>query len=93
MSRDVDKFRQDLAELGTRLDAKVAEFRAQGVLHGAAREQAADLRIEHARIARAAASDRGTVAGAISDELATDTEILNSSFDRWVAEIDRQSER
>jgi hypothetical protein len=93
MSRDIDTFRRDLAEFGTRLEAKVAEFREQGVLHGAARQKAAELQIEHARISRAAASGHLTVAGAITQELATDTKILNHTFDRWVAQIDRESER
>ena len=93
MSIDIDQFRRELAALGTRLDAKLTEFRKQGVLHGAARQKAAELQIEHARISREAASDHLTVIGAITDELATDRKILNHTFDRWVAQIDRESER
>jgi len=90
MSRDIEQFRKELAKFGMRLEAKIANFREQGVLHGAAREKAAELQIEHAPISRAADGDRFTVAGKIADELATDTEILNHTFDRWV---DRESEQ
>ena len=93
MSRDIDTLRKDLAELGTRLEAKITELREQGVLHGAARQKAAELQIEHALISRAAASGHLTVTGAITEELATDTRILNHTVDRWVARIDRESER
>jgi hypothetical protein len=62
-------------------------------LHGAARQQAVELQIQHARVAKAASNDQFSVAGAIAAELATDTEILKHSFDRWVAHIDKGSER
>jgi hypothetical protein len=93
MSRDIDQFRRRLAELGARIDAKVEEFRRQGVLHGAARQEAAEFQIRHARISKSATRRHFTVAGAISDELATDAEILKHTFDRWVAQIDRASEQ
>jgi hypothetical protein len=93
MSSDIEQFRKELAELGARIDAKVEEFVKQGVLRGAARQEAAELQIRHARVSKAASGNHFTVAGAISDELATDTEILKHTFDRWVAHIDRASER
>jgi hypothetical protein len=93
MPNDIDQFRRELAELGTRIDAKIEELHKQGVLHGAARQQAAELQIQHARVSTAAAAGHITVAGAISDELATDAEILRHTFERWVAQIDRASEQ
>lgn len=93
MPDDIDRFRRELAELGARIDAKVKEFHEQGVLHGAARQEAAELKIAHARVSRAASAHHFTVAGAISDELATDAEILRHTFERWVAQIDRASEQ
>jgi hypothetical protein len=93
MANDIDQFREELAELGARIDAKIEEFHKQGVLHGAARQQAAELQIQHARASRAASAAHVTVAGAISDELATDAEILRHTFERWVAQIDRASEQ
>jgi hypothetical protein len=93
MSSDIEQFRKQLAELGAQIDAKVEELHKQGVLHGAAREEAAELQIQHARVSKAASGEHFTVAGAISDELATDAQILRHSFDRWVAHIDGASER
>ena len=92
MSVGIEEFRQKLTELGARIDAKVAELRAQGVLHGEARQRAAELQIQHARVVKSANEHRG-VGGVIADELHTDTEILKHSFDRWVAQIDREAER
>jgi hypothetical protein len=93
MPDDIDRFRKELAELGTRIHEKIEELHKQGVLHGAARQQAAELQIQHARVSTAASTGHATVAGAISDELATDAEILRHTFERWVAQIDRASEQ
>jgi hypothetical protein len=92
MANDIEQFRKHLADLGTRIDAKIEEFGKRGVLNGAARQQAAELQIRHARVARAA-SGHPSVGGAIAEELATDAEILKHTFDRWVAQIDKESER
>lgn len=88
-----DRAAEGLTALGARIDAKVEEFHKQGVLHGAARQEAAEFQIQHARVSKAALGRHFTVAGAISDELAIDAEILKHTFDRWVAQIDRASER
>jgi hypothetical protein len=93
MPSDIEQFRRELAALGERIDAKVEELRKQGVLHGAARQEAAELRIRRARVSKAAAKNHATVARAISEELAIDVEILRHTFDRWIAQIDRASER
>ena len=93
MSLDSKEFRQRLAELGARIDAKVDAMRQQGILHGAARQKAAELQIQHARVLKSANDQRTSVGGAIAAELATDVEILRHSFDLWVAQIDRESER
>ncbi|HEX6001241.1 MAG TPA: hypothetical protein VFZ16_17880 [Hyphomicrobiaceae bacterium] len=93
MANDIDQFRTKIADLGARIEASINELHKQGVLHGAEREKAADLKIEHARIAKAAASGHLTVAGAIRDELANDAELLRHAFARWVAKVDRRSEQ
>jgi hypothetical protein len=93
MSSDIEQFRKELAELGARIDAKVEELHQQGVLHGAARQQAAEFQIQHARALKAASSDHFTDAGAVNEKLARDAEILRYMFDLWVAQIDRASER
>ena len=91
MSVGEEEFRRRLIELGERIDAKIGELRQQGVLHGAARQKAAELQIQHARVLRSV-NEHPSVGGAIADELATDAEILKHTFDRWVAQIDRESE-
>jgi hypothetical protein len=92
MSIGEAEFRRKLTELGERIDAKIAELRQQGVLHGAARQKAAELQIQHARVLKSVNEHYHCVGGALADELATDAEILNHTFDRWVAQIDRESE-
>jgi hypothetical protein len=91
MSAGIEEFRQKLAQLGARIDAKVQELRAQGVLHGAARQKVAELQMQHARVLKSATEHRG-IGGVIAAELATDAEILRHSFELWVAQIDRESE-
>jgi hypothetical protein len=93
MSSDIEQFRKELAELGARIDAKVEELHKQGVLHGAARQEAAEFQIQHAQISRAASGRHFTGAGAISSALAIDAETLRHTFDLWVAQIDHASER
>lgn len=88
MSDDIERFRRELAELGARIDAKIKELHEQGVLHGRARQKAAELQIQHARLSRVASADHFTVGGAISDELAIDAEILRHTFERWMAHVD-----
>jgi hypothetical protein len=92
MSIGEEEFRRRLIELGERINAKIAELRQQGVLHGAARQKAAELQIQHARVLSSVNKHHRGVGGAIAEELATDVEILNHTFDRWVAQIDRESE-
>ena len=89
MSVGEEEFRRRLIELGKRIDSKIGEFRQQGVLHGAARQKAAELQIQHARLLK---SVNESHRGVIAKELATDAEILRHTFDRWVAQIDRESE-
>ncbi len=93
MSNDIEQFRKELADLGARISAKINEFHKQGVLHGAARQEAAELQMQHARVSTAVAGEHVSVGGAIADELKTDAEILKHTFDRWVAQIDKSSER
>jgi hypothetical protein len=93
MSVDEEEFRRRLIELGKRIDAKIGEFRQQGVLHGAARQKAAELQIQHAHLLKSVNESHRGVRGVIAEELATDAEILNHTFDRWVAQIDRESEQ
>jgi hypothetical protein len=92
MSDDITEFRQKLADLGKRIDAKVEEFRTQGVLHGAARQEAAEFQIEHSRVAKKVGEYTG-LAGVIADEVTTEVEILKHSFERWIARVDKGSEK
>jgi hypothetical protein len=93
MSVAIAEIRQRLVQLGARIDAKVRELSEQGVLHGEARKKAVELQIEHARVLKAANAHPPGVRGVIAAELATDAEILSHSFERWVAQIDEESER
>jgi hypothetical protein len=93
MSNDLDQFRKQLAELGARINGKIDEFHKQGVLHGAERQEAAEFQIEYDRISKNAVGDHTKIEGAIADEFASDAEILKHSFDRWIARIDKSSER
>ena len=92
MSDDIAEFRQRLAELGGRIDAKVEELRTQGVLHGAARQEAAEFQIEHSRVAKKVGEHIG-LAGVIADEITADVEILKHSFERSIARVDKGSEK
>ena len=92
MSDDIAEFRQSLADLGKRIDAKVEELRTQGVLHGASRQEAAEFQIEHSRVVNKI-GERRSLAGVIADEVTTDVEILKHSFERWVARVDKGSEK
>jgi hypothetical protein len=92
MSDDIAEFRQRLADLGKRIDAKVEEFRFQGVLHGTARQEAAEFQIEHSRVSKRI-GEHASVAGVIADEVTTDVEILKHSFERWIARVDKGSEK
>jgi hypothetical protein len=91
MTDGPEEFCQALRQLGARIDAKVQELRAQGVLHGAARAKAIELQMQQASVLKSA-EQRG-VGGVIAAEVARDAEILRLSFERWIAQIDRQSER
>lgn len=84
------KLHAELDALGARIETKLRELQKQGVLHGAAREEAADLQMRHARLLRAAHAPPSRL---IADEIAGDIEILKHSFTRWLARIDKDSER
>ena len=51
------------------IDAKIGELRQQGVLHGAARQKAAELQIQHARVLRSVNEHHRGVGGAIADRI------------------------
>ena len=84
MSDEATRLREELAALGARLDAKLAELRQQGLLHGPEREAAADLQIRQAHLLGRA--------GTVSGEIATDVAILKHAFERWLARTDKASE-
>ena len=88
MSTDIEQVRLHLQDLGRRINLKVEELHKQGVLHGPARQAAAEFQIRHASAIQRAADHTETLA----DELAADAEILKHSFERWVASVDRRSE-
>ena len=93
MSNDFEKMADALVALGAQIDAKIAEFKTQGVLHGAARQAAADIKLQHERIAARAARGRTNAVASLAGALATDVEILKDTFVRWLARIDAQGHR
>ena len=93
MSDDIAEIRKSLADLGKRIDAKVEEFRTQGVSHGAARQEAAEFQIEHSRVSKKMEGGDASVGSVVADEIATDAEILKHSFERWIARVDKISEK
>jgi hypothetical protein len=92
MSDETAALREKLVDLGKRIDAEVEELRTQGVLHGAARREAAEFQIEHSRVAKKV-GEYTSLAGVIAHEVTTDVEILNHSFERWIARVDKGSEK
>ena len=93
MSKEMDQIASALADLGKRIDAKVKELGEQGILHGPAREAAANLKMQHERARAKAASGHVTAAGAVADDLTADIETLKDTFEHWMASIDADSER
>ena len=89
MPNEDDGLRQDLAALGARIQAKLSELREQGLLHGPAREEAADLEIRQAHLMRRAS---GGSISRIRDEITVDVEILKHAFERWLARTDGAAE-
>ncbi len=90
MDADSTRLHAELDALGARIESKLRELHKQCVLHGPAREEAAELQMRHARLQRAAHAPPGRL---IADEIAGDIEILKHSFTRWLARIDKDSER
>lgn len=87
------KLRTELDALGARIESKLRELQQQGILHGAAREEAADLQIQHARLVSAAGAAHVSAGKLIANEISSDVEILKHSFTRWLARVDKASER
>jgi hypothetical protein len=63
MPADIGQIHAQLQDLGARIGAKVEELGRQGVLHGAARQEAAELQTRHEGAMRRAESLRGAAAG------------------------------
>jgi hypothetical protein len=92
MPGEIDGIRSHLNDLGERINARREELQREGILHGKAREEAAELQIKHASALRKA-MDHPSVGEAISDELKSDVQILNHTFERWLARLDKKSEQ
>ena len=91
MDGDLD-LKYKLEDLGRRIDAKAAEIAAQGLLHGPARQKAAELQVQRARILNRLDHAK-RIDHVLASELATDVEILKHNLERWLAHTDRLSER
>ncbi len=93
MPNELDTLKAKLAALGQKIDAKVTEYRIQGVLHGAEREAASDLQARNARAAARLAGGHTSHGGKFLDEVAGEVAVLTTDFNGWLAMIDKQSER
>ncbi len=88
MASNKQDLRAELDDLGHRIERAIAEFHSQGVLHGAERETAAEIRLRHGELAEAT-----RVGGKKQGELAHDISVLKSTFERWLAHVDQRSEK
>lgn len=87
---DIHQISERLRDLGDRIHRKMTEFETQGAMHGAARQKAADLKIEHKRLdALAEAKKAGDASGEQHATLAAEVEALHLSFERWLSGIDK----
>jgi hypothetical protein len=86
---DLSGVKSKLAALGAKIEAKTAELEQQGVLHGAARVKAADLRVQQVRLATLIEErGKGASHADATAVLAAEAETLRLAFDKWLAEID-----
>ena len=88
MAADIGQIKAELEAL----KGRIAAVRKEGVLHGAARQRAAELELEHARLSQRAEERGSAPPGRAVGQLAADVNILKASFDRWLAGVDRKSE-
>lgn len=78
-------YKERLAALGARIDAKIQDFHQQGALHGAERKAAAEWKLGHLDLA--GKCDAG---GRSIGQLQRELEVLRLSFERWLAQIDEK---
>ncbi len=88
MAMSEQEARTQLDDLGWRIERAVAEYSYQGLLHGPEREAAAEIRLKHGELAMDARAGRKR-----HGELAHDIAVLKSTFERWLARVDRRSEQ
>lgn len=83
MTSSEDALERRLETFKRRLDAKISEFSRQGALHGAERQAAADMKLRRYWLANAKRSGRRP-----RNEFEADLEILELTFERWLARVD-----
>ena len=87
MASSEHDLRAELDDLGRRIDRAIAEYQDQGALHGTERETAAEIRLQHSELTEATRAG-----GKRRGELAHDISVLKSTFERWLARVDKRSE-
>ena len=87
---NLSEIKGKLAALDAHIAEKNKELAKQGVLHGAARAKATDLRIQRVKLARLAKERaRGSKHPEAIATLAAEAEAIRLVFRRWIAEIDK----
>lgn len=90
MTSPFEELSHQLDDLGKKIQSKVSELNKQGVAHGAARQKAVDMEIEHARLAALAKARREGSAHPEQDSiLAGEVDALKLSIEKWLAGIDQ----
>ncbi len=79
-----------LAVLDAHIAEKTKELAKQGILHGAARAKATDLRIQCVKLTRLAEERaKGSKHPEAIATLAAEAEAIRLIFNKWIAEIDK----
>lgn len=91
MPAEIDSIRSHLNDFGARINARREELQREGILHGKPARRPPNYR-SSMRVLRKA-TDHPSVGESISDELRSDVEILNHTFERWLARLDKKSEQ
>jgi hypothetical protein len=87
---NLSDIKDKLAALDAHIAEKTKELAKQGVLHGAARVKATELRIQRVRLARLAEERaKGSKHPEAIATLAAEAEAIRLLFSRLIAEIDK----
>ncbi len=88
MTSRLQDVRAELDDIGNRIEQAIADYKANGLLHGTEREMEAEIRLQHSDLAQASRSGSKPCG-----ELAHDISVLKGTFERWLARLDKRSER